>query len=76
LYQYKSAERAANDGLRAKWRKCMFVLGFLCAEALANAVFFKLMHMPGGNQLFIITAILGMGYVPLYMFSKYRLELR
>jgi hypothetical protein len=51
-----------------------FTLGFLCSEALANAIFFKLMHMPGGNQLFIITAVLGMIYVPFYTFRRYKLE--
>jgi hypothetical protein len=76
LHQFKIAERKANDGLSAKWRVWMFIIGFLCTEALANAIFFKLMHMPGGNQLFIITALLGFCYVPLYMFSKYRVELK
>lgn len=74
LNQYKNASQQANDGLSGKARQLMFMLGFLCSEALVNAVFFKLMHMPGGNQLFIITAILGMIYVPFYIFRKYRLE--
>jgi hypothetical protein len=56
-----------------KW--LMYILGFLCSEALANALFFKLMQMPGGNQLFIITAILGIGYVPLYVYNQFRSEM-
>lgn len=76
LHQYKTVAQKANDGLSSTWRLWMFVFGFLCAEALTNAIFFKLMQMPGGNQLFIITAILGMCYVPLYMYNKYRLELK
>jgi hypothetical protein len=73
LHQYRMAKQAPNDGLGIKMKLVMFSIGFLCSEALANAVFFKLMHMPGGNQLFIITAVLGMVYVPLFLFRKYRL---
>jgi hypothetical protein len=76
LHQYKIAQKEVNDGLSSKGKLGMFVLGFLCAEALTNAVFLKLMHMPGGNHLLIITAILGICYVPLYMISKYRLALK
>ena len=74
LHQYKNARNQSSDGLSEKSRQFMFVFGFLCSEALANAIFFKLMHMPGGNQLFIITAVLGMIYVPFYVFRKYKLE--
>jgi membrane protease YdiL (CAAX protease family) len=74
LHQYKNAGNQSSDGLSGKSRQFMFTLGFLCSEALANAIFFKLMHMPGGNQLFIITAVLGMIYVPFYTFRRYKLE--
>ncbi len=73
LHQYKMAKQDPNDGLGARIKVVMFILGFLCSEALANAIFFKLMHMPGGNQLFIITAVLGIADVPLLLFRKYRL---
>lgn len=76
LHQYRIAKKEAKDGMSSAWRLGMFVLGFLATEAFANALFFKLMHMPGGNQLFIITAVLGICYVPLYMFSKYRLAFK
>jgi hypothetical protein len=74
LHQYTMAKKDPGDGLRAGTKAVIYTLGFLCSEALANAVFFKLMHMPGGNQLFIITAVLGIAYVPLFLFRKYRLD--
>lgn len=73
LHQYTVAKKDPSDGLRAGTKAVIYTLGFLCSEALANAVFFKLMHMPGGNQLFIITAVLGIVYVPLFLFRKYKL---
>jgi hypothetical protein len=73
FHQYKMAINGPHDGLREGTKVLMFTLGFLCSEALANAVFFKLMHMPGGNQLFIITAVLGIAYMPLFLLRKYRL---
>ncbi len=75
FHQYKMAKNNSADGLGTGTKITMFTLGFLCSEALANALFFKLMQMPGGNGLFIITALLGMAYVPLFLFRKYRLEL-
>jgi hypothetical protein len=74
LQQYTMAKKDPSDGLRAGTKAVIYTLGFLCSEALANAVFFKLMHMPGGNQLFIITAVLGIVYVPLFLFRKYKLS--
>lgn len=72
LHHYKMSIRQNHD-LSALAQRFMFCTGFLCSEALANAVFFKLMHMPGGNQLFVATAVLGMVYMPFYMIQKYKL---
>jgi hypothetical protein len=64
---------AHTDGLANTTKGIMFLIGFLCSEALINAIFFKLMHMPGGNQLFVAAASLGLIYVPFYTVRKYRL---
>ncbi len=74
LHQYRIAKKDTSDNLSSATKQLMFMLGFLCSEALVNALFFKIMHMPGGNQLFIISAVLGMIYVPFYLFRKYKLE--
>ncbi len=48
------------------------ITGLLCSEACVTGVFFKLMHMPGGSQSFMIAAALGMIYIPLYSLRKYK----
>jgi hypothetical protein len=73
LHQYRIAAGDPTDGLTPALKRIMYLLGFLCSEALVHAVFLKLAHMPGGNQLFIISAILGMAYMPLYLYRKYQL---
>lgn len=55
------------------WQVLQLTAGFLCSEALINAIFFKLMHMPGAMQLYVIAALLGMIYVPLYGIRQFRL---
>jgi hypothetical protein len=72
LQEYKSAS-LSEDGLSTSYRKLMFIAGLCCSEALVMAVFFKLMHMPGGNQSFVLASIFGMIYVPFYLMRKYRL---
>lgn len=72
FHHYRMALLEQGEGLSLAATQFMFVVGFLCSEALVNAVFFKIMHLPGGNQLFIITAALGMVYVPFYCLRKYR----
>jgi hypothetical protein len=75
LYWHHHYQLAAahNDGQTNLTKGIMFIAGFLCSEALINAIFFKLMHMPGGNQLLVAAAILGIIYVPYYTIRKYRL---
>jgi ribosomal protein S13 len=72
LHHYKVSIQQ-NHNAPALSQRFMFFTGFLCSEALVNAVFFKLMHLPGGNQLFVATAVLGMVYMPFYMIEKYKL---
>jgi hypothetical protein len=63
----------SDDHLGSSSRKLMFIAGFFCSEALVTAVFFKIMHMPGGNQSFVLASVFGMIYVPFYLVRKYRL---
>jgi hypothetical protein len=72
FHQYKTALRESAESMNLAAIRFMFITGFLCSESFINAVFFKIMHMPGGNQLFIVTAVLGMMYVPFYCVRKYR----
>lgn len=72
LRHYRVALRESGESMSLAATRFMFIAGFLCSESFVNAVFFKIMHMPGGDQLFIITAILGMIYVPFYCVRKYR----
>ncbi|QHT66698.1 hypothetical protein GXP67_08520 [Rhodocytophaga rosea] len=75
FHQYRLAYKTGLAGLSTNFTRLMYILGFLCSEAVANAVFFKLMQMPGGNQLFMIAAILGIGYAPLYVYNQFRMEM-
>lgn len=61
------------DGMSSALKRFAFVVGFLCSEALVNAIFFKLLHLPGGNHLFVIASCLGLAYVPLYYIRKFRM---
>jgi hypothetical protein len=70
--QYRNTLLSA-DGFGVNVKRLAMISGFICSQALANAVFFKLMHMPGGNYLFALTAVSGMVYVPFYSLRKYRL---
>lgn len=70
--QYKLAAMS-EDGFSKSLKQIAFAVAFLCSEALVNAVFFKLMNMPGGNQLFIIAGVLGAVYIPFYGARKLKL---
>lgn len=72
LHHYRMAVRESGENMSPGIIRLISITGFLCSESFINAVFFKIMHMPGGDQLFIITAILGMIYVPFYCVRKYR----
>ncbi len=72
--QYKLATDT-EDGLSRTLRQISFAAGFLCSEALVNAVFFKLMQMPGGNQLFIVAGVLGAMYIPFYGIRRLKMAL-
>ena len=69
-HQYKLDLQQPNDAVSPAWKGVAYATGFCCSEALVNAVFFKLMHLPGGNQLFILAAVLGVIYVPFYFIRK------
>jgi hypothetical protein len=71
--QYRHALKEQHDGLGTGFKSAMYTIGFLCSEAFVNTIFFKLMHLPGGDQLYVITAILGILYVPFYCLRKYKL---
>lgn len=75
VYWYNQYRLAAEteDGFSKSLKQIAFMVTFLCSEALVNAVFFKLMSMPGGNQLFIIAGILGAMYIPFYGARKLKL---
>ena len=68
-HQYKLDLHQPN-AVSPVWKGAAYATGFCCSEALVNAVFFKLMHLSGGNQLFILAAVLGIIYVPLYFIRK------
>jgi hypothetical protein len=70
--QYRNALQTP-DGLSVNIKRFAMVSAFICSQALVNAVFLKLMHMPGGNYLFVLTALTGMLYIPFYGVRKFRL---
>ena|SRR5688500_11361213 len=73
VHQYQMAKTEPHIGLAAGAKAFMFLAGFFCSEALVNAVFLKIMHMPGVNPLFIIASVFGLIYGPLYCIRKYKL---
>lgn len=75
LYWYEQYRQAllTPDGFGVNLKRFAMIAAFVCSQALVNAVFLKLMHMPGGNYLFVLSAISGMLYVPFYGLRKLRL---
>ncbi len=54
-------------------RKTIFIAGFVGALALTAGVMFKLLHFPGGDQLFIAGFLtLFMGFIPLLVLDRYK----
>lgn len=53
--------------------KLKFILGGLSGLAMAIALFFKVMHLPGGDQLLLLaTAIFTFGFLPFLFFTMYK----
>lgn len=53
--------------------KLKFILGGLSGLSMAIAIFFKIMHLPGGDQLLLLaTAIFTFGFLPFLFFTMYK----
>lgn len=53
--------------------KLKFILGGLSGLAMAIALFFKVMHLPGADQLLLLaTAIFTFGFLPFLFFTMYK----
>jgi hypothetical protein len=53
--------------------KLKFILGGLSGLSMAIALFFKIMHLPGGDQLLLLaTAIFTFGFLPFLFFTMYK----
>jgi hypothetical protein len=64
-HQYKLDLQQANEAERPGWTGVAYATGFFCSEALVNAVF-----LTDALTRFILAAVLGVIYVPLYFFRK------
>jgi hypothetical protein len=61
---------------RIRWvlsEKLKFILGTISGFVLALAVFFKIMHLPGADQLLLLgTGLFTFGFVPFLFFTMYK----
>lgn len=53
--------------------KLKYILGALSGLAMATAIFFKIMHLPGGDQLLLLsTGLFAFGFLPFLFFTMYK----
>ncbi len=54
-------------------RLTLYIIGALSCFAIIFGSLFKILHYPGGNELFILAAMaLGLIFVPLFAIYRYR----
>ena len=54
-------------------KKLLYLTGFLSAAALATGIAFKLLHISGGNQLFMVGYLgLFLIFIPLFVYERYK----